>query len=161
MSDDVRKWIMNLSEVEASTESAYPQQFQGAVRGRTKRRLGKRAGLTGLSVLVVELPVGVATSLRMYQTHEDEFAYVLEGEPTLLTDIGEVVMKPGQSVGFPAGRAVGHHFVNRSKSLVRLLEVSNVLDTGNESIYTEDDLMQVSSADGRQRVFVNRHREAY
>jgi uncharacterized cupin superfamily protein len=158
--DDVRSWVMNLSDVEASTDSTYPAKFLERVRGRKKRRLGKHAGLKNLSVLIVELPPGVATSLRMWQTHEDEFAYVLSGEPTLITDAGEVVMKPGQSVGFPAGRAVGHHFVNRTESLVRLLEVANVSDTGNESIYTEDDLLLVPDAAGK-RVFVNRARVPY
>ena len=38
--------------------------------------LSERAKLANLSVLVVELPPGVATSLRMWQTSEDEFAYV-------------------------------------------------------------------------------------
>jgi uncharacterized cupin superfamily protein len=159
--DDVRKWVMNLSEVEASTDSAYPPQFHERVRGRKKRRLGKHAGLKDLSVLIVELPPGVATSLRMWQTSEDELAYVLSGEPTLVTDLGEVTMKPGQSVGFPAGRAIGHHFVNRSDSLVRLLEVANVNSNGNVSVYTEDDLLLVPSADGARRIFVNRNRVPY
>jgi len=161
MVEDVRDWVMNLSDVEASTDSTYPAQFQERVRGRKKRRLGKHSGLQNLSVLIVELPPGVATSLRMWQTHEDEFAYVLSGEPTLVTDIGEVVMKAGQSVGFPAGRAVGHHFVNRSNSLARLLEVGQVSPSGNESIYTQDDLLLVPSADGERRIFVNRRREPY
>jgi uncharacterized cupin superfamily protein len=161
MADDVRNWVMNPSEVEASTDSTYPAQFLDKVRGRKKRRLGKHAGLTNLSVLMVELPPGVATSLRMWQTNEDEFAYVLAGEATLITDTGEVVMRAGQSVGFPAGRAVGHHFVNRSQSLVRILEVASIAPAGNESIYTEDDLLLVPSADGNGRVFVNRRREPY
>lgn len=161
MVDDVRSWVMNLSDVESSTHSTYPEQFQERVRGRKKRRLGKHAGLENLSVLIVELPPGVATSLRMWQTNEDEFAYVLAGEPTLVTDTGEVVMKPGQSVGFPAGRAIGHHFVNRTDSIARLLEVASISPDGNESIYTQDDLMLVPSADGKQRIFVNRRREPY
>ena len=160
--DDVRSWVMNLSDIEASTDSAYPMQFQQRVRGRKKRRLSKHSGLKQLSALIVELPPGVATSLRMWQTTEDELAYVLAGEPTLVTDAGEVVMKPGQSVGFPAGRAVGHHFVNRTDSLVRLLEIASV-DDANESIYTEDDLLAVPAQDGKsgKRIFVNRNRVPY
>lgn len=161
MLEDVRNWVMNLSDVEASGDSTYPPQFQSKVRGRKKRRLSKHAGLKNLSVLIVELPPGVATSLRMWQTNEDEFAYVLSGEVTLITDAGDVVMHAGQSVGFPAGRAIGHHFVNRSQALVRLLEVAQISPLGNESIYTEDDLLLVPSADGKQRVFVNRRREPY
>lgn len=152
---------MNLADVAANRGSAYPSQFQAKVAGRIKRRLGTRAGLKSLSVLVVELPPGVATSLRMWQTSEDEFAYVLEGRPTLVTDEGEVEMAPGQSVGFPAGRQVGHHFVNRSRLPARLLEVANISPAGNESVYTEEDLMLVPNGDDGRRIFVNRKRVPY
>ncbi|MBS0419908.1 MAG: cupin domain-containing protein [Proteobacteria bacterium] len=161
MSSDVRDWVMQLSDIEASTNSTYPRQFQERVRGRIKRRLGKQAGLSRLSVLVAELPPGVATSLRMWQTSEDEFYYVLEGEPTLVTDLGEVRLQPGQSVGFPAGRPVGHHFINRTSRLARVLEVANVAPHGNESVYTEDDLLLVDAPDGKGRIFVNRNRVPY
>lgn len=161
MNSDIREWVMNLADVEASSESTYPSQFQAKVRGRIKRRLGTRAGLKNLSVLVVELPPGVATSLRMWQTSEDEFAYVLEGRPTLVTDEGEVDMVPGQSVGFPAGRQIGHHFVNRSQVPARLLEVANISPAGNESIYTEEDLMLIAAGEGSRRIFVNRKRIPY
>lgn len=161
MSGDVASWIIKLSEVASSTDSTYPEQFQAKVRGRAKQRLSAHAGLKNLSVLVVELPPGVATSLRMWQTTEDEFAYVLEGTPTLVADSGEVVMHPGQSVAFPAGRAVGHHFVNKSQSVARLLEIANISAIPNESVYTEDDLLLVPSADGKKRIFVNRQRVPY
>jgi uncharacterized cupin superfamily protein len=161
MSSELQSWVIDLEAVEASTGSTYPAQFQDSVRGRIKRRLGEAAGLKQLSVLVAELPRGVATSLRMWQTGEDEFYHVLEGTPTLVTDIGEVIMKPGQSVGFPAGRPVGHHFVNRADGVARILEVAYVSDEGNESVYTEDDLLLVPSPDGAGRVFVNRRREPY
>lgn len=153
--------MLDLADVEASRDSTYPSQFQAKVRGRIKRRLGTLAGLKSLSVLVVDLPPGVATSLRMWQTSEDEFAYVLEGRPTLVTDAGEVRLEQGQSVGFPAGRQIGHHFVNRGDVPARLLEVANISPAGNESIYTEEDLMLVPDADGGRRIFVNRKRVPY
>lgn len=161
MSRDIRDWLMQLSDIEASTDSTYPPQFQAGVRGRIKRRLSARARLEHLSVLVVELPPGVSTSLRMWQTSEDEFAYVLVGHPTLVTDEGEVQMSPGESVGFPAGRPIGHHFVNRTSFPARLLEVASIAPSVNESIYTKDDLLLVPSPDGKRRIFVNRQRVPY
>ncbi len=161
MSHNVEDWVLRLSEIEPSPESTYPPQFQSQVRGRIKRRLSARAGLGNLSVLVVELPPGVATSLRLWQTTEDEFAYVLEGHPTLVTDDGEVQMGPGESVGFPAGRPIGHHFVNKTTSLARLLEVASIAPPGNESVYTQEDLLLIASPDGARRVFVNRKRIPY
>lgn len=158
---ELSSWVMSDDSVEASAASAYPARFQPKVQGRVKRRFGKQAGLKQLSVLVADLPPGVATSLRMWQTSEDEFYYVLEGTPTLVTDVGEIVMRPGQSVGFPAGRPVGHHFVNRGTALARVLEVASINEAGNESIYTEDDLLLVAAPDGKSKIFVNRRREPY
>ena len=122
MSQESLPSVIRPADVEPITTSTYPSQFQERVRGRIKWRLGTSAGLANLSVVLVELPPGVATSLRMWQTAEDEFAYVLDGHPTLITDTGEIEMSPGESVGFPAGRAVGHHFVNRGPATARLLE---------------------------------------
>ena len=97
----------------------------------------------------------------MYQTREDEFIYVLEGTPTLVTDAGEVTLAPGQGVGFPAGVAVGHQIVNKSQAMVRFLEAAAVSPEGNESVYTEDDLLLVPGEDGVKRIFVNRKRVPY
>jgi uncharacterized cupin superfamily protein len=158
---NVRDWVIDPANLQPITDSTYPKQFHERVRGRVKRRFGKAAGLKSLSIITTELPPGVAASLRMYQTNEDEFIYVLEGTPTLVTDVGEVTLAPGQGVGFPAGVKVGHQIVNRSKSLVRFLEAADIHPDGNESVYTEDDLLQVPNEDGTKRIFVNRKRVPY
>lgn len=157
---NVRDWVIDPANLEPITSSTYPEQFHERVNGRVKRRFAKAAGLKNLSVITTELPPGAAASLRMYQTNEDEFIYVLEGTPTLVTDVGEVTLAPGQGVGFPAGVKVGRQIVNRSQSVVRFLEAADIHPDGNESIYTEDDLMQIATPDGK-RIFTNRKRVPY
>jgi len=72
-----------------------------------------------------------------------------------------VQVRPGESVGFPAGRPIGHHFVNKTAAPARLLEVASISPSGSESIYTQDDLLLVPSPDGKRRIFVNRQRVPY
>jgi len=49
--------------------------------------------------------------------------YVLEGEATLVTNEGETTLGAGMVAGFPADSGNGHHVVNRSATVVRLLEI--------------------------------------
>ena len=65
---------------------------------------------------------------------------MLEGELVLVTDEGETVLRPGMVAGFRAGMANGHHLVNRSNAIVRLLEVGT--RTAEETAtYSDIDMM--------------------
>ena len=143
--------VIDPRAIEPDTRSTYPAHLQEPVRGRRKRRLGLQAGLRKLSVVHVELPPGAASSLKVWQSHEDEYVLVLEGEATLITDAGEEVLRSGQSAGFPAGQAIGHQIVNRSSVPLIFIEVGTIADE-NVSTYPDDDLLQVP--DGRGRRFV-------
>jgi uncharacterized cupin superfamily protein len=94
--------------------SRYPSPFAEACRARVNTRLGEAAGLSQFGVVLTRLPPGAWSSQRHWHEHEDEFAYVLEGEVVLIEDAGEVILKPGDAAGFKAGVHNGHHFVNRS-----------------------------------------------
>lgn len=125
--------------IEPRTTTAYPAPHDRVTRGRAKRSLMQALRLTQFGVNVTELAPGAASALRHWHSHEDEFIYVLEGEPTLITDEGEQILKPGQCAGFPAGVANGHHLVNRSSAIVRVLEVGT-RDPRDEGHYPDDDL---------------------
>jgi len=66
----------------------YPEPFAARVRGRERRALGELFGLTRFGVNLTRLPPGAMSALRHAHTREDEFIYILEGEPTLVTDAG-------------------------------------------------------------------------
>jgi uncharacterized cupin superfamily protein len=122
MSKEKTCWLDAMS-VSPRTGSRYPAPFAEAVAGRAKRALGDALDLTQFGVNLVTLPPGAWSSQRHWHDHEDEFVYVLEGEPTLVTDAGETLLKPGMAAGFPAGRADGHHLINRTDKPVVYLEV--------------------------------------
>ena len=53
---------------------------------------------------------------------------MLAGEVTLVTDEGETRLTPGMTAGFRAGSGNGHHLVNRSAAIARVLEVGTRTD---------------------------------
>jgi uncharacterized cupin superfamily protein len=73
----------------------YPEPFATRVAGRVRRPLGDFFGLTNFGVNLTRLPAGGMSALRHTHAREDEFIYVLEGEPVLVTNAGETQLRPG------------------------------------------------------------------
>lgn len=111
------------SDLPAKTGTSYPAPHDGPCRERRRTRLGDVFGLSQFGVNLLELPPGSWSSQRHWHERQDEFVYVLEGEVALVTDRGETILTPGMTAGFRAGSGDGHHLVNRSGAVVRLLEV--------------------------------------
>jgi uncharacterized cupin superfamily protein len=132
------------------TKSNYPEGFVGRLGGRLKRPLGDPFGLTVFGINLTTLPPGAMSALRHAHTKQDEFIYVLEGTPTLLTDSGETMLKPGMCAGFKAGSGDAHHLVNRSDSDVVYLEVGD-RTLGDEASYPDDDIVAVKTPDGTRK----------
>ncbi len=103
----------------------YPPPLDEPCRTRARAMLGDLFAITDFGVNLLTLPPGGWSSQRHWHSREDEFVYVLEGTPTLVTDRGETPLLPGMCAGFPAGVADGHHIVNRSDRPVLLLEVGS------------------------------------
>jgi len=120
--------------------SIYPAPFADPLAGREKRALGDPLGLKQFGVNLVTLAPGAWSSQRHWHAHEDEFIYVLEGEVTLVTDAGEKILGAGMAAGFPAGRADGHHLINRSDAPVLYLEVGTRAES-EEAQYSDIDMM--------------------
>jgi uncharacterized cupin superfamily protein len=135
-------------EVPGQTGTIYPKPYDEVVRGRSKRRLAKVLGLTQFGVNITTLPAGCATAMRHYHSACDEFVYVLDGEPTLVTNKGEQVLQPGMCAGFAKGKKDGHHFVNRGDRPVLLLEMgTNALP--DSIVYPDNKLYLYEDAKGR------------
>jgi uncharacterized cupin superfamily protein len=139
--------------------SGYPEPFRRAVEGRAKRALGDAFGLSQFGVNLVELPPGCWSSQRHWHAHEDEFVYVVSGELTLVTDAGEQPMRPGMVAGFPAGRADGHHLINRSGKPAVYLEVGTRRPDVEEVVYSDIDMELRQRSEGM--VFVHKNGEPY
>jgi uncharacterized cupin superfamily protein len=159
MATMLRSPALDPKTVPARRGSSYPEPFRAVVATREKRPLGDATGLTQFGVNLVELPPGCWSSQRHWHTHEDEFVYVLEGELTLVTDRGEQVLRAGMAAGFPAGKADGHHLINRSDRPATYLEVGTRHDDVDEVDYSDID-MAIRHRDGAQ-VFVRKSGEPY
>jgi uncharacterized cupin superfamily protein len=150
--------IIDPKNVPEIAGSKYPLQFQSAVAGRVKKRLGDAAGLQNFGVNLVRLAPGSCSALRHWHSRQDELIYVLEGEVTLVTNSGETALKPGMAAGFPAGNADGHHLVNRTNSVVVYLEIGD-RTPGDEANYPDDDL--VAKGNGSSWIFTHKNGDIY
>ena len=113
-----------------------PELFQGI----SEARPGKDTGLTQFGVNYVVLETGSASALRHWHEGEDEFVLVLEGNPTLIDNHGEHPLVPGNFVGFPAGEANAHHFINGAESPAVLLIMGSRRPGEDTCHYPDDDL---------------------
>jgi uncharacterized cupin superfamily protein len=128
--------------------TGYPPQMAKMVAGRVKRQLGDLFGLANFGVNLTTLAPDSYSALRHAHAKQDEFVYILEGEPTLITDAGETQLKPGMCAGFKAGTGDGHHLHNRTKQAVVFLEVGD-RTPGDSATYPDNDLVAVQGADGK------------
>lgn len=101
----------------------YPPPYDMPCLERRRRALGDAFGLSQFGINLMELPPGAWSSQRHWHEREDEFIYVLDGEVELITDAGATQLSAGMVAGFRAGEPNGHHLVNRSDRVARLLEV--------------------------------------
>ena len=88
----------------------------------------------------MRLVPGALSALRHAHTLQDEFVYILQGSPLLITDAGETQLHPGMCAGFKAGTGSGHQLVNRSGEEVVYLEVGD-RTPGDTVSYPDEDLM--------------------
>jgi uncharacterized cupin superfamily protein len=131
-------------------KTLYPAIFAGRVAGREKRALGDPFGLKNFGVNLTRLAPGSESSLRHSHEKQDEFIFILEGTPTLVTNSGEQELTPGMCAGFRAGIGDAHHLINRSQSDVVYLEVGD-RTPGDAVTYPDDDLA-LTMVDGAWKV---------
>lgn len=133
--------------IAGAESSNYPDALKPAVAGRRKKKLGDALGLRNFGVNLTTLGPGAQSALRHWHAKQDEFIYVVEGEITLVTDDGEQVLPPGMCAGFPAGKADGHHLVNRSGRDAVYLEIGD-RTPGETVTYPDDDLAGSATPEG-------------
>jgi len=130
-----------------SKPSSYPEPFFSRMAKREKRALGDVFGLKNFGVNLTRLAPGGESALLHRHSKQDEFVYILEGEPTLVTDRGEIGLRAGMCAGFPA-QGVAHQLVNRTDSVVVFLEVGD-RTAGDEGSYPADDIRAALGPDGK------------
>ncbi|HVY48434.1 MAG TPA: cupin domain-containing protein [Minicystis sp.] len=142
---------IDVAAIQPRVGSGYPAPFHEPCIARRRVALGDAAKLTQFGVNRLTLEPGAWSSQRHYHTAEDEFVYVVEGEVVLVTDAGEETLAAGDSAGFPAGVADGHHLVNRSSRPAVVLEIGTRAPEGTDAVdYPDIDLVLPTHASGYQ-----------
>ena len=129
--------------------SNYPEPFYSQMTKRQKRPLGDLFGLTNFGVNLTRIAPGGVSALRHAHTKQDEFVYILEGHPILVTGAGRTLLEPGMCAGFRAGTGDAHHLVNETARDVVYLEVGD-RTPGDVATYPDDDLA-AALVDGKWR----------
>lgn len=119
--------------------SIYPEPFASRMKGRVKRPLGDLFGLTNFGVNLTHLLPGSGSALRHAHAKQDEFIYILQGHPTLITNSGEIQLSPGMCAGFKAGTGNAHQLLNKSNEEVIYLELGD-RSAGDSVEYPDDDI---------------------
>ena len=128
--------------------SNYPALIASRLLGRAKQPLGELFGLANFGVNLTRLPPGAMSSLRHAHTRQDEFIFILEGTPTLVTDRGETPLEPGMCAGFRADTGDAHHLINRAAVDALFLEIGD-RDKDDRATYPDDDLQAVLDTAGK------------
>lgn len=138
--------------------SVYPEPFASRMAGRSKRQLGEVFGLANFGVNLTHLAPGASSALRHAHTKQDEFVYILEGNPSLHTNDGITRLAPGMCAGYKAGTGDAHRLVNETPLEVVYLEIGD-RTAGDEASYPDDDI-QAMLVDGKWK-FVRKDGSPY
>ena len=125
-----------------------PADLAAHMATRIKRPLGDPFGLTIFGVNLTRLPPGAWSMPHHQHKRQDEFIYVLEGKPVLITDAGETQLSPGMCAGFPAGCGNAHRFINRSNADATILVIGDRTPF-DEVTYPDIDNHAKAGADGK------------
>jgi len=143
MSDQDIPVAVEATQVAPRTKhSNYPEPFASRMAGREKRALGDVFGLSNFGVNLTKLLPGAVSALRHAHSRQDEFIYILQGHPVLITDAGETQLSPGMCSGIKAGTGNGQQLLNRSSEEVMYLEIGD-RSVGDSAVYPDDDLQAV------------------
>ena len=134
------KHLLTLRAVLAP-QRAQPSNYPALIASRL-------LGRANFGVNLTRLPPGAMSSLRHAHTRQDEFIFILEGTPTLVTDRGETPLEPGMCAGFRAGTGDAHHLINRAAVDALFLEIGD-RDKDDRATYPDDDLQAVLDNAGK------------
>jgi uncharacterized cupin superfamily protein len=138
--DFIRHW----SELETADDAHYPGDTELMAIGAP---LGRLLGLTRLGIHHERLPPGRRTSYPHAESAEEEFVFVLEGHPDVWIDGHLHRLRPGDSVGFPAGTGICHTFMNNTPDEVRLLVVGEASKPDNRIRYPRNEAYEATRED--------------
>ncbi|QJE72282.1 cupin domain-containing protein [Aerophototrophica crusticola] len=124
----IRHW----TEIQEPDDATYPGDTELMSIGSP---FGRVFGFARIGIHHEVLPPGRRTSWPHAESTEEEFVYVLEGEPDLWLDGHLHRLGPGDGVGFKPGTGETHCILNNSDRDVRLLVVGEHKRADNKVYY--------------------------
>jgi uncharacterized cupin superfamily protein len=124
--------IMHFCEIQEKDNSCYPGSSEKLSVGSP---FGRAFGFKRLGIHHEVLKPGRRTSWPHAEKTEEEFVFVIEGEPDVWIDGELYALSPGDGVGFIPGTGIAHTFMNNTKKQVRLLVVGDTNRKDNKCFY--------------------------
>src|SRR4029078_4234423 len=106
--------------------------------------LTQRFGAVATGMSVHELPPGNASWPYHFETTEDEWLIVIDGELTLRTPEGEAVLRAGDVACFPAGADGAHAVRTHTDAPVRFAMPSAEARHGGATVYPDSGKVRVA-----------------
>lgn len=111
-------FIANYKELMDKDDACYPGSDELLSIGAP---VGKKLGLKKIGIHIETIPPGRRTSFPHAESEEEEFAYVIEGNPHVWLDGKIFGLNPGDFVAFPSGTGIAHTFINNTEKNCLLL----------------------------------------
>ena len=138
--DFIRHW----RDLEGTDDAHYPDSDELLSIGAP---VGKLLGLTRIGIHHERLPPGRRTSYPHAESAEEEFVFVLEGNPDVWIDGTLHRLEVGDSVAFPAGTGICHTFLNNTDSEVRLMVIGEKAKPENRIHYPMNQVYEKTRKD--------------
>jgi uncharacterized cupin superfamily protein len=121
--------------------------------GRSKHLTDAAVGPTYHVGMLIEAPApGMRLAPKHYHMLEEEHAFVLDGQVTLLLGDERFDMKAGDYICFPAGQKIGHSFMNGGTGPCSYLMIGEH-NPNDVCIYPDSNKMAVNALRTRNSIF--------
>lgn len=124
--------IKHYTEIQEPEAGHYPGSGEPLSIGSP---FAKSLGLKRIGIHHELLPPGQRTSWPHAEQDEEEFIYVVDGNPDVWLDGHLHRLSPGDGVGFPCGTGLSHTFMNNTDHPVRLLVVGEASKKTSKIFY--------------------------
>ncbi|MDK2124427.1 cupin domain-containing protein [Parachitinimonas caeni] len=124
--------IAHYLDIQTADDAHYPDSAERLSIGAP---FGRHFGLQRLGIHHELLPPGRRTSWPHAEKTEEEFVYVIEGNPDVWIDGVLHRLQPGDGVGFKPGDGLAHTFINNTCQPVHLLVVGDTRRDDNQVHY--------------------------
>ncbi len=125
-------FIGNFKDLQDEDNASYPGSNELLAIGSP---VGKKLGLKKIGIHIETVPPGRRTSWPHAESEEEEFAYVIKGNPQVWLNGFVYDLNDGDFVALPAGTGIAHTFINNTKSDVVLLVGGDSKIASNKIFY--------------------------